>query len=70
MNTGVAAPAPNPNGRFVWGADNFFCRHCHSYVQAPPGTGLRKCPTPGCKRPTGFGVFATMPRRSRTEPRR
>lgn len=62
VKTGTASPAPNPRGRFVEGSENFLCRYCHSYVQAPPGKGLRECTTPGWKRPTGVGAFATLPR--------
>ena len=60
--TGVASPAPNPHGRYDPDLDNFYCHFCRSYVQAPPSQGLRECPTPGCKRPLGFGKFAAVAR--------
>ena len=43
--------------------DNYFCRDCRRIVHVRKGSpGFRACPTPGCVRPTGFGVFATVPR--------
>gem|GEM_PF-1367823 len=43
--------------------DNYFCRDCRRIVHMRKGSpGFRACPTPGCMRPTGFGVYATASR--------
>ncbi len=42
------------------------CNECRSFVQAPPGvSSMRERPTPGCRRPTGFGEFAKVTRPTR-----
>ena len=52
-----------PIGSNLPGYDNYFCRDCRRIVHVRKGSaGFRACPTPGCTRPTGFGVYATMPR--------
>ena len=43
--------------------DNYFCRDCRRIVHVRKGSpGFRACPTLGCTRPTGFGVYATVAR--------
>lgn len=63
MSTGTVLHPATPRGSFVEGRANFFCRDCRSFVAAPAGAeSMRECPTPGCRRPTGFGAFAKVPR--------
>jgi hypothetical protein len=53
-----------PIGSNLPDLDNYFCRDCRRIVHVRKGSpGFRVCPTPGCARQTGFGVYATTPRR-------
>ncbi len=59
---GGFASSGGPPGQFDPTADNYFCHYCRTYVQAPRvSSGLRRCPTPGCTRPTGFGIYSKRP---------
>jgi hypothetical protein len=61
--TGTVAQPAAIRGAFEPLRTNYYCGSCRSFVQAPLGaSAMRTCPTPGCTRPTGFGVYATMPR--------
>jgi hypothetical protein len=61
MSVGTArASSFAPIGSNLPDADNYFCRDCRRIVHVRKGSpGFRACPTPGCSRPTGFGVYAT-----------
>jgi hypothetical protein len=60
MNVGSARESFAPIGSNLPGHDNYFCRDCRRIVHVRKGSpGFRACPTPGCTRPTGFGVYAT-----------
>jgi LSD1 subclass zinc finger protein len=62
MSTGTVTQPAAIRGAFDPKRTNFFCDTCRALVQSPPGTSsMRACPTPGCTRPAGFGVYATMP---------
>jgi hypothetical protein len=62
-NTGTVRRPDSSRGAFDPSRVNFFCASCRSFVQAPLGvTGIRACPTLGCDRPDGFGVYAMVPR--------
>ena len=53
----------DPIGSNLPAYDNYFCRDCRHVVHVRKGSpGFRACPTSGCTRPTGFGVYATTPR--------
>ena len=59
---GVRSPFA-PIGSNLPDLDNYFCRDCRRIVHVRKGSpGFRACPTQGCTRPTGFGVYATTPR--------
>jgi hypothetical protein len=62
----VPMSGPAPSGSVTPDMDTYFCRWCQSFVFAPKGSpGLRACPTPGCRRPNGFGpVFSRQPKRT------
>ena len=63
MNVGRASETFAPIGSNLPGCDNYFCRDCRRIVHVRKGSpGFRACPTPGCTRPTGFGVYATTSR--------
>ena len=63
VNARSARESFTPMGSNLPGYDNYFCRDCLHIVHVRKGSpGFRACPTPGCTRPTGFGVYATMPR--------
>jgi LSD1 subclass zinc finger protein len=63
VSTGTVAQPAAIRGVFEPLRTNYFCGSCRSFVQAPLGaSAMRACPTPGCKRPTGFGVFAKVAR--------
>jgi hypothetical protein len=63
VNTGSARQSFAPIGSNLPDFDNYFCRDCRRIVHVRKGSpGFRACPTPGCTRPTGFGVFASVPR--------
>jgi hypothetical protein len=63
VNVGSARESFTPIGSNLPDADNYFCRDCRRIVHVRKGSpGFRACPTPGCTRPTGFGVYATVPR--------
>jgi hypothetical protein len=62
MSAGAARGSFAPIGSNLPGYDNYFCRDCRRIVHVRKGSpGFRACPTQGCTRPTGFGVYATMP---------
>jgi hypothetical protein len=63
VSVGTARDSFAPIGSNLPDADNYFCRDCRHIVHVRKGSpGFRACPTPGCTRPTGFGVYAPMPR--------
>jgi hypothetical protein len=63
VSTGSARESFSPIGSNLPDYDNYFCRDCRGIVHVRKGSpGFRACPTPGCTRPTGFGVYATVPR--------
>ena len=63
MSTGTAQTPSGPIGSNLADFDNYFCRSCNRIVHVRKGSpGFRACSTPGCTRPTGFGVFANVPR--------
>src|ERR1039458_1999436 len=63
MSVGRASESFAPIGSNLAGYDNYFCLDCRRIVHVRKGSpGFRACPTPGCTRLTGFGVYATMPR--------
>jgi len=69
MSVGRASESFAPIGSNLAGYDNYFCRDCRRIVHVRKGSpGFRACPTRGCTRPTGFGVYA-MTSRPRTAPR-
>ena len=69
VNVGSARESFAPIGSSLPDYDNYFCRDCRHIGHVRKGSpGFRACPTPGCTRPTGFGVYAATPRR-RTAPR-
>src|SRR5664280_1392733 len=62
VNAGSARESFAPIGSNLPGYDNYFCRDCRHIVHVRKGSvGFRACPTPGCSRPTEFGVYATRP---------
>jgi hypothetical protein len=64
MSTGAARETFAPIGSNLAGFDNYFCRDRRRIVRVRKGSpGFRAYPTPGSTRPTGFGVYATVPRR-------
>jgi hypothetical protein len=63
VNAGSARESFAPIGSNLPDYDNYFCRDCRRIIHVRKGSpGFRACPTPECTRPTGFGVYATMPR--------
>jgi hypothetical protein len=63
MSTGTAQTPFEPIGSNLADFDNYFCRDCRRIVHVRKGSpGFRACPTLGCRRETGFGVFAKVPR--------
>ncbi|GMU66521.1 MAG: hypothetical protein AMXMBFR36_27950 [Acidobacteriota bacterium] len=58
-----------PAGRgYVHGARNYYCRECGAYTTVGPNEpDPKRCATPGCQRPYGFGrhVPVEAPVRSR-----
>jgi hypothetical protein len=63
VSAGAARESFAPIGSNLPDYDNYFCRDCRHIVHVRKGSpGFRACPTPGCARPTGFGVYATTPR--------
>ena len=62
MSTGAVSTPAGPGGAFDASRVNFYCLNCRRFVLAPPGAdSMRECPTPGCRRPTGFGGYAKVP---------
>ena len=62
MSVGRASESFAPIGSNLPGYDNYFCRDCRRIIHVRKGSpGFRACPTQGCTRTTGFGVYATMP---------
>jgi len=43
------------------GEPGWFCMFCRT-IHPKRGVDLRECPTPGCRRPTGFGRYGDTPR--------
>jgi hypothetical protein len=67
MSTGTVTTPCEPIGTNFPDFDNYLCRDCRRIVHVRKGSpGFRACPTPGCTRPTGFGVYATILRRARS----
>jgi hypothetical protein len=63
MSVGRASESFAPIDSNLLDYDNYFCRDCRRIVHVRKGSpGFRACPTPGCTRPTGFGVYATVSR--------
>ena len=63
VNVGSARDSFAPIGSNLPDYDNYFCRDCRRIVHVRKGSpGFRACPTRGCTRATGFGVYATTPR--------
>ena len=63
VNVGSSRESFAPISSNLPGYDNYFCRDCRRIVHVRKGSsGFRACPTPGCTRLTGFGVYATTPR--------
>jgi LSD1 subclass zinc finger protein len=63
MSTGTVEHPAALQGAFDPTRTNYFCGSCRSFVQAPPGaSAMRACPTSGCTRPTGFGVYVKVSR--------
>ena len=63
VSVGSARESFAPIGSNLPDFDNYFCRDCRRIVHVRKGSpGFRACPTPGCSRPTGFGVYAKTPR--------
>ena len=61
MNAGSARESFAPIGSNLPGYDNYFGHDCRHIVHVRKGSaGFLACPTPGCTRPTGFGVYATV----------
>jgi hypothetical protein len=66
MSTGTAQTPADVHGSNLPDFDNYFCRDCRRIVHVRKGSpGFRACPTPGCRRATGFGVFVNAPRQGR-----
>ncbi len=65
MNAGSSRESFAPIGSNLPDYDNYFCRDCRHIVHVRKGSpGFRECPTPGCRRPTGFGECARVLRPS------
>jgi hypothetical protein len=63
VNVGSSRESFAPISSNLPGYDNYFCRDCRRIIHVrKESPGFRAGPTPGCTRPTGFGVYATMPR--------
>jgi hypothetical protein len=63
VSTGTAQAPADVHGSNLVGFDNYFCRDCRHIVHVGKGSpGFRACPTPGCRRTTGFGAFAKVSR--------
>ena len=63
MSVGSSRDSFAPIGSNLPDFDNYFCRDCRRIVHVRKGSqGFRACPTPGCTRPTGFGVYVTVAR--------
>jgi len=63
VSAGSSRQSFAPIGSNLPDYDNYFCRDCRRIVHVRKGSpGFRACPTPGCTRPTGFGVYAAVPR--------
>ena len=63
MSVGAVRESYAPIGSNVPDFDNYYCRDCGRIVHVRKGSpGFRACPTPGCTRRTGFGVYAKTPR--------
>jgi hypothetical protein len=61
MSVGSARESSTPIGSNLPDFDNYFCRDCRCRVHVRKGSpGFHACPTLGCTRPTGFGVFAKV----------
>ena len=56
----VTTSGPTPGtGAYQHGATNYFCRWCGGYTSVKANApDPKKCATPGCRRPDGFGIFA------------
>ena len=66
VNLNPARESFAPIGSNLPDYDNYFCRDCRRIIHVRKGSpGFRACPTPGCTRPTGFGVYAKVPRPSK-----
>jgi hypothetical protein len=64
VNAGSTRESFTPIGSNLPDYDNYFCRDRRRIVHVRKGSpGFRACPTPGCSQPTGFGAYATVPRR-------
>jgi hypothetical protein len=62
VSTGTVNESFAPIGSNLPDFDNYFCRDCRRIIHVRKGSpGFRACPTPGCKRLTGFGVYAAVP---------
>lgn len=60
MAIGNAATAPPGSGELLGRA--WFCLYCNEFIKAREGEPPpRACPTPGCRRPGGFGKYAETP---------
>lgn len=63
VSTGTVRDSFAPLGSNLPDFDNYFCRECRRIVHVRKGSpGFRACPTAGCTRATGFGVYAKVPR--------
>jgi hypothetical protein len=61
ISVGRARDSFAPIGSNLSDYDNYFCRDCRHIVQVRKGSPrFRACPTQGCTRPTGFGVYAKV----------
>jgi hypothetical protein len=61
VNAGSSRESFAPIGSNLPGYDNYFRRDFRRIVHVrKESPGFRACPTPGCTRPTGFGVYATV----------
>jgi hypothetical protein len=61
VNAGSARESFAPIGSNFPDYDNYFCRDCRRIVHVRKGSpGFRACPTAGCTRTTGFGVYARV----------
>jgi hypothetical protein len=66
VSTGTVNVSFAPIGSNLPDFDNFFCRDCGRIIHVRKGSpGFRACPTPGCTRTVGFGVYASVPWPSR-----